>query len=239
MDEERILHAESKARDGGTEEAKDLLWVLLGDFAGRPRAEEPPVAVRRRAMELLSAIAPEDVDVACAFARILLPDQVDAALGVIRSALRLAPRSIAALRVLAEVHRVAGEWDKALEAYEQLLRSCREAIAAGAGRLTMPERARLEEVRMLLIDGLMERAEDHLRPLLVGREVLDAGVHRTAGEIGYAMNKPPDRGAEHEILACLLHVAHANKAGASVAFKRARERYPAEQVLRDLAKRLL
>ena len=90
-DEERILHAESKARDGETEEAKELLWLLLGNFANRPRAQEPPIAVRRRALELLSAIAPEDLDIACACARILLPDQVEAALGVVRSALRLAP----------------------------------------------------------------------------------------------------------------------------------------------------
>ena len=239
-DEEALYLAEEKARGGETDGAKDVLWALLGNFAKRPRHEEPPIDVRRRALELLTAFAPEDVDVACACARILLPDRVDAALGVVRAALRLAPRSIPALRVLAEVQRVAGEWEKALEAYEGLLRACREAIAEGSeGGLTQDEGKRLAEVRRFLKFALMEKAEDHLRPLLVGRTILDSGVHRTAADLGYATNKPPDRGAEHEILSCLLLVAHDDRTGAIAAFKRAQSRYPDEQILRDLPRRVL
>ena len=141
--------------------------------------------------------------------------------------------------MLAEVQRVAGEWEKALEAYEGLLRACREALAAGTGALTEAEGKRLYEVRTFLRYALTEKAEDHLRPLLVGRTILDAGVHRTAADFGYATNKPPDRGAEHEILACLLLVANGDEAEALAAFRRAQQRYPDEQILRDLPRRVL
>lgn len=238
LDDERILHAERRARDGETAAARELLWQLFSDISKRAHDEEPPLALRRRALELLAAIAPEDVDVACACARILLPDQVEAALGVIRSALRLSPRSIAAMRVLAEVHRVGEQEDKALEAYDGLLRACREAIGQGVGVLSGLDEKRLSDIDLYMRYGLVEKADDHLKPLLE-RDTLHPGVHRRAAEIAHLSNKPPDRGAEHEILSCLLLVAHGQKDAARVAFARARDRYADVGVLAPLAARVL
>src|SRR5687768_916766 len=102
-DAEAIRAAEALARGGETAQAVDRLWALLQSFAARAHGMEARYADRRAALELLAALDPEDVEVACALARLLLPDEAQAALPIVQSAVRIAPRSVQVLRMLAQV----------------------------------------------------------------------------------------------------------------------------------------
>lgn len=237
-DERRIDLAEERARGGETTEAVGMLWRLLSEMANRPRGREAALASRRRALEALNALVPDDVHIACARARLLLPDEVPAALAVVRSALRQAPRSIPVLRVLAEVHRVAREPEKALASYEELFRACLGALERGEGGLTPKERRLLTEVRVIVDYRLFEKADEMLRPFLE-RDTLEPLVHSLAAQLARAFERPPDRGLEHEILHLALLAARRDE-GVRAAFLRARGHYEeSKPLIEQLERRLL